>query len=126
MREGDIPASEGRQAPLRTLHGAHEVTTFSQESGPPRLRGTTWSIVRRPVPPQYWQRYPSRARIARLESLRFPALGRRTYERRRMTVGETRDSLSDRMTPLPASTISAFCFSNSTTALRVEHTFIGS
>jgi hypothetical protein len=77
LREGDMPTSEGRQAPLRTLQGAHEVTTLSHEVGPPRLRGTTWSMVRWRVLPQYWQRKPSRARIALRESLRLFAWGTR-------------------------------------------------
>src|SRR5205085_10134458 len=43
-----IATSSGRRLPLRRLHGAHEVTTFSQTESPPRLRGTTWSSVSRP------------------------------------------------------------------------------
>ena len=38
----------GSRFPLRRLHGAHEVTTFSQTDSPPRERGTTWSSVSRP------------------------------------------------------------------------------
>ena len=43
---GNILISPGRWSPLRELHGAHEVTTFSHPDPPPRLRGTTWSTVR--------------------------------------------------------------------------------
>ena len=43
-----IDTSSGRRSPLRRLHGAHAVTTFSQTESPPRLRGTTWSRVSRP------------------------------------------------------------------------------
>jgi hypothetical protein len=60
------------------LHGAHEVTTFSQTESPPRLLGTTWSSVSLPVEPQYWQRQPSRAKSARREIFRFTARGTRT------------------------------------------------
>ena len=41
------------RSPLRRLHGAHEVTTFSHTEPPPFERGTTWSSVSRPpVSPQ--------------------------------------------------------------------------
>jgi hypothetical protein len=53
-RVGNIRASCGSWSPLRELHGAQEVTTLSQVELPPRLRGTTWSIVRRAAAPQYW------------------------------------------------------------------------
>ena len=39
----------GRRLPLRRLHGAQEVTTFSQTDSPPFERGTTWSSVSRPL-----------------------------------------------------------------------------
>src|SRR5262249_19025409 len=42
-------ASTRSLSPLRRLHGAHAVTTFSQIDSPPRLRGMTWSSVRRPL-----------------------------------------------------------------------------
>ena len=38
--------SSSNRFPLRRLHGAQEVTTFSQTESPP-LRGTTWSSVSR-------------------------------------------------------------------------------
>ena len=38
----------GRRFPLRRLHGAQEVTTFSQVESPPFERGITWSSVSRP------------------------------------------------------------------------------
>lgn len=53
LRDTDIPTSDGRHAPLRTLQGAHEVMTFSHEVSPPRLRGMMWSMVRWRVLPQY-------------------------------------------------------------------------
>jgi hypothetical protein len=34
-------ASCSRRFPFFKLHGAQEVTTFSQDDSPPRLRGTT-------------------------------------------------------------------------------------
>src|SRR5205085_2917251 len=43
-----IETSSGSRLPLRMLHGAHEVTTFSQTESPPRLRGTTWSSLSLP------------------------------------------------------------------------------
>ena len=65
--------------PLVELHGAHEVTTFSQTESPPRERGTTWSSVSRPsVVPQNTQRQPSRANSARREIFRWIARGTRT------------------------------------------------
>ena len=42
------PDSSSERLPLRKLHGAQEVTTFSQVDSPPRERGTTWSSVSRP------------------------------------------------------------------------------
>ena len=42
--------SSSSRSPLRWLHGAHEVTTFSQTEVPPRERGTTWSSVKRLLP----------------------------------------------------------------------------
>jgi hypothetical protein len=71
-------ASASRRFPFFRLHGAQEVTTFSQTESPPRLRGTTWSSVSFPADPQYWQRHPSRAKSARREIFRFTARGTRT------------------------------------------------
>src|SRR5205823_8705 len=42
-RRSVIETSSGVRLPFRRLHGAHDVTTFSQTDSPPRLRGTTWS-----------------------------------------------------------------------------------
>src|SRR5690348_492249 len=48
-----IPACSTVRSPLRRLHGAQAVTTFSQIDSPPFDRGTMWSSVRRPfVVPQ--------------------------------------------------------------------------
>jgi hypothetical protein len=82
--------------PLRMLHGAHEVTTFSQTESPPRLRGTTWSRVRRPlVVPQYMQRHPSRAKSARREIFRCSVRGTRTYWTSLITCGQGYVSVAD-------------------------------
>src|SRR3954451_19667130 len=84
---GCIPISCGRRSALRRLHGAQEVTMFSQLVPPPRERGTTWSTVSRDVEPQYWQHQPSRAKTALRVILRAYSRGARTYVVRRMTVG---------------------------------------
>ena len=47
-RGSDIDTSSSRRSPLRRLHGAHAVTTFSQTESPPFERGITWSSVSRP------------------------------------------------------------------------------
>src|SRR5262245_9261390 len=44
-----IPACSIVLSPLRRLHGAQAVTTFSQIDSPPFDRGTMWSSVRRPA-----------------------------------------------------------------------------
>src|SRR5215210_1133092 len=65
--------------PFFRLHGAHEVTTFSQTESPPRLLGTMWSSVSRPpLDPQYAQRQPSRANSARREIFRWTVRGTET------------------------------------------------
>jgi alcohol dehydrogenase len=75
-----IDISSGRRFPLRRLHGAQEVTTFSQSEPPPRLLGTTWSSVSRPLlVPQYAHRQPSLAKSARLEIFRCTVRGTETY-----------------------------------------------
>ena len=43
-----IATSSSSRSPLRRLHGAHEVTTFSHDESPPFERGITWSSVSRP------------------------------------------------------------------------------
>src|ERR1035437_940740 len=61
------PASCGRRLALRWFTSLADQTRFSQASLPPRERGTTWSRLpssgcrTRPV---YWQRLPSRSRMA--------------------------------------------------------------
>jgi len=48
-----IPTCSSERSPLRKLHGAHAVTTFSQIDSPPFERGMMWSSVSRPfVVPQ--------------------------------------------------------------------------
>ena len=51
---------------MRALQLRHEATTLSQVCSPPRDRGTTWSTFSAGRW-QYWQRCPSRAKIARRE-----------------------------------------------------------
>src|SRR5580765_4157259 len=65
------PASCGRRLPLRVLTCLLDHTRFSHVSGPPRERGTTWSRLPssgRSNAPVYWQRLPSRSRMARAQS----------------------------------------------------------
>ena len=65
------PASCGRRSALRWFTSLADQTRFSQASLPPRERGTTWSRLpssgcrTRPV---YWQRLPSRSRMALAQS----------------------------------------------------------
>ena len=65
------PTSCGRRLPLRALTSRLAHTQFSHEFGPPRDRGTMWSIEpssglsNRPV---YWQRLPSRSRMVRVQN----------------------------------------------------------
>ena len=47
-RGSDIETSSSSRSPLRRLHGAQAVTTFSQTESPPFDRGITWSSVSRP------------------------------------------------------------------------------
>ena len=47
FRFGCIRISWGRRLPFLRLQGAQEATMFSQTDSPPRLRGMTWSTVRR-------------------------------------------------------------------------------
>ena len=44
-RFSDQPSSDSNRSALRRLHGAQQATQLSQVLAPPRLRGTTWSIV---------------------------------------------------------------------------------
>src|ERR1051325_4953288 len=65
------PASCGRRLPLRVFTCLLDHTRFSHVSGPPRERGTTWSRLPssgRSNAPVYWQRLPSRSRMARAQS----------------------------------------------------------
>ncbi len=58
--------------PLRRLQGEQAATTFSQLVIPPRDRGRTWSKVRSPLAPQYWQQNSSRRkRLKRVNATRF-------------------------------------------------------
>src|SRR5436190_1534222 len=124
---GGIDTSSGRRLPLRMLHGAHEVTTFSQMDSPPRLRGTTWSSVSLPpLVPQYMQRQPSRAKSARREILRCSVRGTRTYWTSRMTFGPGKATVADLRGSSSSSITSAFPLNTSTCARRTVVTFKGS
>src|SRR5436190_4559595 len=124
---GVIETSSGRRFPLRMLHGAHEVTTFSQMDSPPRLRGTTWSSVSLPpLVPQYMQRQPSRAKSARREILRCSVRGTRTYWTSRMTFGRGKATVADLRGSSSSSITSAFPLNTSTCARRTVVTFKGS
>jgi hypothetical protein len=64
----------GSRSPLRRLQGAQQVTTLSQDDGPPFERGITWSTVSCWwFVPQYWHIHSSRAKIARRVILRLCA-----------------------------------------------------
>ena len=57
---------------VRIQAGAQAVATFSQVVRPPWARGTTWSKVRSPFDPQYWQQNSSRRkRLKRVNATRF-------------------------------------------------------
>ncbi len=122
-----IETSSGSRLPLRMLHGAHEVTTFSQTESPPRLRGTTWSSVSLPpLVPQYMQRQPSRANSARREILRWSVLGTRTYCTSRITCGRGKATVADLRGWSSSSITSALPLNTSTWARRTVVTFSGS
>ena len=80
------PASERRRSSLRALHDRHDATTLSHACGPPRDRGTTWSMFSA-ARLQYWQRWPSRANTARRESGTRLRYGTRTKWTSRITDG---------------------------------------
>src|SRR5437762_2989610 len=104
-----IEISSRSRLPLRRLHGAQEVTTFSHTESPPRLRGTTWSSVSRTsVAPQYTHVQESRANSARREIFRCAARGTRTYELSLITDGQTKIAAAERSGLSSPSTTSAF------------------
>src|SRR3970040_2713679 len=89
--------SSSRRSPLRWLHGAHEVTTFSQTDVPPRDRGTTWSSVNRWLSePQYTHCQPSRANRTRREIRRVTPRGTRAYVTRRIPCGRLKVAQAER------------------------------
>ena len=59
-----MPASSGVRSRFGRLHGRQAAATFSHPCWPPPERGITWSIESA-WPPQYWQRWSSRANTAR-------------------------------------------------------------
>src|SRR5262245_3270274 len=122
-----IETSSSRRFPFFRLHGAQEVTTFSQTESPPLLRGTTWSSVSRPdVVPQYTQRQPSRAKSARREILRWTARGTFTYCTSRITCGHGYVSLAEWSGLSSSSITSALPLNTSTCARLTDVTFNGS
>src|SRR5262245_15793366 len=102
---------------LRTLQGRQAATTFSHAWSPPRLRGTTWSMLSA-APPQYWQRWSSRANTERRLSGVFQRYGTRTNRRRRTTDGTATANRGECITASVAWSISAVSPSTSTTARR--------
>src|SRR4029077_2576163 len=119
------PASESRRSSLRELHDRHDATTLSQAWGPPRDRGTTWSMFSA-ARLQYWQRWPSRANTARRESGTRLRYGTRTKWCSRITDGIGSWARSECRTAPLRTMISAFSFSTSTTARRIGTTQSGS
>ena len=75
---------------MRALHERHDATTLSHSCGPPRERGTTWSMFSA-ARLQYWQRWPSRANTARRDSGTRVRYGTRTKWTRRITDGTGND-----------------------------------
>src|SRR5205823_3744048 len=119
--------SSSRRSPLRWLHGAQDVTTFSHTDVPPRERGTTWSSVRRLLSdPQYTHCQPSRAKRTLLEIRLVTARGTRTYVRSRITFGRWKLVVAERSGRSWHSRISALPFQTRTCARRSEQTFRGS
>src|SRR5436190_4261880 len=67
------PASCGRRLPFFAFTVLSDQTRFPHSSLPPRERGRTWSRLPssgRSNLPVYWQRLPSRSRIAFAQSFR--------------------------------------------------------
>ena len=127
-RLGCIRISWGRRLPFLRLQGAQEATMFSQTDSPPRRRGITWSTVRLGLSePQYWQVQPSRASTAlRVIRRRWMSRGTRTKLTSRMTSGRSRRMVSERRTPSPCSSTSAFSLSRRTSARLTVQTLRGS
>src|SRR3954447_4772038 len=119
------PTSESSRSSLRELHDRHDATTLSQAWGPPRERGTTWSMFSA-ARLQYWQRCPSRANTARRDSGTRLRYGTRTKWFRRITEGTGSSARSECRTAPLRTTISAFSFSTRTTARRMGTTQSGS
>src|SRR5262245_7730745 len=124
-RSNRIDVSWSMRSRLRTLHGRHAATTFSHAWSPPRLRGTTWSMLSA-GPPQYWQRWSSRANTERRLSGVFQRYGTRTYRRSRTTDGTATMIRGECMMASLACSISAVSPRTSTTALRSLTTHRGS
>src|SRR5690242_13188378 len=119
------PTSDRSRSSLCELHARHDATTFSHACGPPRDRGTTWSMFSA-ARLQYWHRCPSRAKTARRESGTRLRYGTRTKWLRRITDGTGSWARSERRTAPLRATISAFSLSTRTTARRMGTTQSGS
>jgi len=111
--------------PVMELHDRQLATTFSHACGPPRERGTTWSMFSA-VRLQYWQRWPSRANTARRDSGTRLRCGTRTKCTSRITEGAGTTVRSECSSAPLRSTTSAFSFRTRTTARRIETTHSGS
>lgn len=115
-RSSGIPACSGVRSALRWLSSAHEATVFSQESAPPRDRGTTWSTVvaRRP---QYAHRCWSRTSTPRLDHGACLRKGTRMYLQSLITCGTGMSTAAARTrSPGWACSTTALSCSTSTTA----------
>ena len=110
---------------MRTLHGRHAATTFSQVCSPPRLRGTTWSMLSAAWP-QYWQRCSSRANTPRRLSGARRRYGTFTKWRSRITDGTASVRCSECSASPVSWRMSALCPSTSTAARRLGTTHSGS
>src|SRR5204863_9883454 len=80
------PFSSGVRSPLVLLQRTQQATRLSQESAPPRLRGSTWSTVEAWTP-QYAQRCASRRSTPRRLTGTARPCGARTYRASRITDG---------------------------------------
>ena len=121
-----ISASSGVLLLFLLLHTTHAVTKFSHVSFPPLERGTTWSIVRWFLLPQYWHSWPSLRMMFFLESSTF-LYGKFIYLLSLITVGNGKLSATVRIcsSSLDA-TRSAFIRNKSIIAFWGEQMLIGS
>src|SRR3954464_2091983 len=119
------PSSASDRSALVWLHRRQAATTLSQVCVPPRLRGTTWSMLVAELP-QYTQVWPSRVKTARRDRGTDAGYGTRTKRVSRTTTGTGRLTVSACTTSGAESTDSAFAARTSTMARRLETTHNGS